>query len=183
MAPKASKITLSLIGMPGVGKSTAGVLLAKQLGMAFVDTDLLIQTREDQRLEQIIAQSGSAGFCRIEEAVVLTLKRKHQVVATGGSVIYSTKAMQHLHAIGLAIFLDIELVALKNRLTDLDRRGVVRAPGQSIEMLYAQRRPLYRRQADLRVDCTGLWPDQVVSAIMDQLRGRADVSSILQLPG
>jgi shikimate kinase len=172
------KISLSLIGMPGVGKSTVGVLLAKQLGMAFVDTDLLIQTRQGKRLAQIIEEDGSDGFCRIEEQVVLTLERDFQVIATGGSVVYSAEAMRHLHAMVWVVFLDIELDSLKKRLKDLDRRGVIRAPGQSIDKLYAERLPLYQRQADLRVDCTALWPDQAVRAVLVQLQGQAGFSSV-----
>lgn len=169
-----SRINLSLIGMPGVGKSTVGVLLAKHLAMAFVDTDLIIQTSQARRLEQIIAENGREEFCRIEEEAILTLKRDFQVVATGGSVVYSTRAMRHLHAIGPVIFLDIELKSLKQRLANLDSRGVIRAPGVSIDALFAQRLPLYQSQADLRVDCSALLPDQVVMAILDQLQGRAD---------
>lgn len=165
--PRPSNI--ALIGMPGVGKSTVGVLLAKNLAMGFVDTDLLIQTQCKQRLRDIIQSEGTDGFRRIEEAVILAMTPQNQLIATGGSVVYSKRAMDHLRADSIVIFLEISVLELKRRFDDLDNRGVLRAPGQTLEMLFFERDPLYRRYADLTIVCDDLRPDQVVSAIKSSL--------------
>ncbi len=155
-----------LIGMPGAGKSTVGVLLAKRLGLAFLDTDILIQTKEGRRLQDIIKTHKLEGFRRMEEAHLLTVPPDSGVVATGGSAVYSDKAMAHLKSLGPAVYLEIELVPLKDRLGNLDARGVLRMPGQTIDMLYRERIPLYERHADIIVSTTGMTPDQAVSTIM-----------------
>lgn len=155
-----------LIGMPGVGKSTVGVLLAKRLGFAFLDTDLIIQTGESRRLATIIADEGDAGFRRVEEGWVCAVRGRRQVIATGGSVVYSAVAMAHLQNDGLILFLHIGLGPLTQRLGDLDARGVIRPPGTGIDGLYAERVPLYQKYADIVVDTDGLTPDQVVGEIM-----------------
>ena len=157
---------LTLIGMPGAGKSTVGVLLAKRIGYAFVDTDLLIQTGEDRYLQQIIQKQGMEGFCDLEAGYIMNLKIRRTVVATGGSVIYRPHAMAHLQSLGHLIFLDIELETLRQRLGDLDARGVVVAPGQTIESLYAERHPLYCQYGQLRLGCTGCTPEQMVNRII-----------------
>ncbi len=154
-----------LIGMPAVGKSTIGVLLAKRLGLAFVDTDLLIQTGEGARLEQIIAKIGLETFCDLESRYVQSLNIERTVIATGGSVIYRAQAMAHLQTLGRVFFLDIRLAPLIERLNSLDTRGVVYLPGQTIEMLYTERRPLYQRYAHTTIQCTGCAPDQVARKI------------------
>ena len=158
-----------LIGMPGAGKSTVGVLLAKQLGVAFLDTDILIQTGEGCYLQEIIANHGLDGFRRLEERYLLTVKSDCGVVATGGSAVYSDKAIAHLKSRGPAVYLQIGLALLKNRLGNLDERGVLRMPGQTIDMLYRQRTPLYRQYADIIVSTAGITPDQVVAAILKHL--------------
>ena len=158
-----------LIGMPGAGKSTVGVLLAKRLGLSFLDTDILIQTKEGCRLQDIITTHKLEGFRRIEENHLLTIPSDSGVVATGGSVVYSDKAMAHLKSLGPAVYLEIELVPLKNRLGNLDARGVLRMPGQTIDMLYRERIPLYQHHADIVVSTTGMTPDQAVSAIIKTL--------------
>jgi shikimate kinase len=158
-----------LIGMPGVGKSTVGVLLAKRLGFAFVDTDILIQVREGRSLQAIIQAHGAEEFCRIEERHILALALQAHVVAPGGSVVYRPKAMEHLKVRGTAVHLELDLEHLKRRLGDVDARGVVIAPGQTVDTLYAERRPLYRRYADVTVATDGLTPDQVVGRILAAL--------------
>jgi shikimate kinase len=157
---------LILIGMPAVGKSTAGVLLAKCMGYAFVDTDLLIQTGEQARLEQIIAKIGLEPFCDLEARYILSLAVRRTVIATGGSVIYRRQAMVHLQALGKVLFLDIALAPLIERLNSPDARGVVHLPGQTIDMLYCQRRPLYLQYAHKTIDCTHCTPEQVVGKIV-----------------
>jgi len=155
--------------MPGAGKSTAGVLLAKRLGFAFIDTDIYIQVRERRSLQELIRAYGSDEFCRIEEAHILTLAVESHVIAPGGSVVYRPNAMGHLKANGIAIYLDIAVEHLKRRLDDVDARGVVIGPGQTIESLYAERRPLYLKYADATVATDGLTPDQVVGRVLDAI--------------
>jgi shikimate kinase len=157
---------LILIGMPAVGKSTIGVLLAKYMGFAFVDTDLLIQTGEKARLEQIIATVGPESFCDLEARYILSLSAERTVIATGGSVIYRRPAMVHLQTLGNIYFLDIEPAPLIQRLNSPDARGVVFLPGRDIEMLFSERRPLYQQYAHVTVDCTHCTPEQVVGKIL-----------------
>jgi shikimate kinase len=160
---------LILIGMPAAGKSTVGVLLAKQLGVAFVDTDILIQTGEGCLLQEIISRQGIAGFRTIEENVLLQVSADCGVVATGGSAVYSRKAMSHLRSLGPVVYLRIDLAALKERLGCLDERGVLRTPGQTIDRLYAERSPLYEKYAEITVSTTNVTPDRVVTAVLRQL--------------
>jgi len=159
-----------LIGMPGVGKSTLGVLLAKRLGMAFVDTDILIQVREGRSLQAILKAHGAEEFCRIEENHILSLALAGHVIAPGGSVVYSPRAMAHLKANAITVHLDIAVERLKRRLDDVDARGVVIAPGQTIEGLFAERRPLYLRYADATLATDGLLPDLVMQQILNALK-------------
>jgi shikimate kinase len=157
---------LILIGMPGCGKSTLGVLLAKALSRNFVDTDLLIQSTECRRLQEIIEDIGMAAFRTMEERYVLTLDCAGCVIATGGSVVYSEAAMEHLKSRGTAVFIDLPLETIRTRVEDMDSRGVVRAPGQSLDELYAERLPLYRRFADVTVAAEGLTHEQAVQRIL-----------------
>ena len=129
----------------------------------------MIQTGEDRYLQEIIREEGLAGFRRIEERYLLTVAADCGVVATGGSAVYSDAAMAHLKSVGTVVYLKIGLTPLKNRLGNLDARGVLRLPGQTIEMLYRERCPLYERHADLIVSTAGVTPDQVVSAVMRQV--------------
>ncbi len=160
-----------LIGMPGVGKSTVGVLLAKRLGLDFLDSDVYIQTREGRRLWEIIQQESHAGFCGIEERHVLSLSPFGCVIATGGSVVYSERAMAHLGSASSIVHLDLAPDLLQQRIESMDARGVVRAPGQTVADLYRERNPLYCRYENFRVDCGGLAPDEVVAAIVERLPG------------
>jgi len=155
-----------MIGMPGVGKSTIGVLLAKQLRYSFLDTDLLIQSTEGKILQQLIQKHGISGFCELEERYIQSVAVDSHVVATGGSVVYGEGAMRHLKANGIVVHLDLSLDRLTRRLDDLDARGVAIAPGRDLSDLYAERQPLYKKYADLTVATDGLTPDAVVSHIM-----------------
>jgi shikimate kinase len=159
-----------LIGMPGAGKSTVGVLLAKVLSMEFVDTDVCIQARERRRLQDIIDGDGLDVFRRIEARQILELTCRHHVIATGGSVVYDEAAMRHLAQYGVIVYLDLPLEQLKGRLRNLPTRGVVMLAGQSLESLYAERQPLYSRYARVTVDCAGLTHEQVVDRICIQLQ-------------
>lgn len=140
-----------LIGMPASGKSTVGVILAKLLGYDFIDTDLLIQREAGLRLSEIIKSEGLAGFLAAEERACLSLEADRSVIATGGSVIYSAAGMAHLRSIGTVVYLEVGFDALRLRLHDIRGRGVALRPGQTLEDLYAERTPLYRRYADLTV--------------------------------
>jgi len=160
---------LALIGMPGAGKSTLGVLLAKRTTRSFLDTDLLIQQAEGAPLQEIIDKRGVEFFRRVEERTVLGLNCPNAVVATGGSVVYSEVAMEHLGRLSRRVYLDVPLAELDRRLGNLDKRGVIRDPGQDLEDLLAERRPLYERWADIRVDCEGLDHDGVVGAVIRAL--------------
>ena len=158
-----------LIGMPGVGKSTVGVLLAKRVGYSFIDTDIYIQTHEGKSLQELIRQHGTSGFCDIEAHYMASISVQAHVLATGGSVIYRPKAMRHFKTNGVVVHLDIELDRLKKRLDDLGARGVVIAPGLTLDALYAERRPLYAKYADVTVRTDGLTPDQVVQELSEIL--------------
>ncbi len=164
-----------LIGMPGVGKSTVGVLLAKLIGFAFIDTDIYIQTQEGKSLQALIREHGTEGFCDLEARHMCSIAVSRHVLATGGSVVYRQAAMAHFKSAGRVIHLDLELDRLKKRLDDIQARGVVIAPGLTLEALYNERQPLYRKYADLKVKTDGLTPDQVVLEIFAQLKIRAEL--------
>lgn len=156
-----------LIGMPGVGKSTVGVLLAKQLKYSFLDTDIYIQSQAGKSLQELIQIHGAEGFCDVEERCILSLDVTSHVIAPGGSVVYRPRAMEHLGVNGVIIHLDLALDRLKKRLDDIDARGVVIAPDQKLEDLYAERQPLYARFADFTTVTNGLKPDHVVGKIIE----------------
>lgn len=160
-----------LVGMPAAGKSTLGVLLAKQLGYDYLDTDIHIQRREGQTLQAIIDGRGPEEFRRIEERVLLALDCRAHVIAPGGSAVYSERAMRHLKKNGVVIHLDLDPPRLIRRLDNLETRGIVMGPGQSIADLYAERRPLYLRYADLTVDCGDRAPHEVLKEIVARLSG------------
>jgi shikimate kinase len=157
---------MALVGMPGVGKSTVGVLLAKATGRLFIDTDIYIQAIEIRALKDIIDEIGLESFCRLEEEHILCIDAKNAVIATGGSVVYSPRLMQHLKDTSLVIHLDLDLDVIKARLGDLAARGVVIRKGQTLEELYAERMPLYRKYADIAIDCLGKNHQQVLADIV-----------------
>lgn len=146
------KNNIVLIGMPGVGKSTIGVILAKELGYQFVDSDLLIQKRERKLLRQIIARDGVDGFIAIENEVNASICAENSVIATGGSVVYGKEAMEHLKKIGTVVYLKLNYKSLEKRLGNLKGRGVVLRPGQDLRALYEERTVLYEKYADVVVD-------------------------------
>ena len=149
------KENIILTGMSGAGKSTLGVLLAKALGMDFVDTDILIQQREKRLLQEIIDADGIETFLKIEETIVSGLSAQRSVVATGGSVVYSEKAMAALKQSGRIIFLNVPFDELQKRLGNITTRGIVIRKGESLRGVYDERLPLYRKYAELTVDCSG----------------------------
>lgn len=167
------KDNVILIGMPASGKSTAGVLLAKALGLGFVDSDLLIQSREGALLCDIIARRGAEQFLRIEEEVNASLVVRRCVIATGGSVIYGDRAMRHLRGMGTVVYLKLGEPALEKRLKNIFRRGVVmRRQGETVAELYAERAPLYEKYADITVNCEGQTVEETVRAVAEALEAR-----------
>ena len=141
-----------LVGMPGSGKSTIGVVLAKVLGYEFLDSDLVIQKQEKRKLSEIIAKEGTEGFLSIENEVIKNLNVDQTVIATGGSAIYGAEGMEHLKEIGTVIYLKIDYEPLCRRLGNLKARGVVLKSGQTFQQLYDERVPLYEKYADVVID-------------------------------
>ena len=161
------KDNIVLIGMPGVGKSTIGVVLAKVLGYQFVDADLLIQREEGKLLHEIIEEAGTEGFIAVENRVNSKISASHSIIATGGSVVYGTEAMTHLKEIGTVIYLKLPYEELAARLTDIRGRGVVLREGQTLRDLYEERAPLYEKYADLTVEERGLNVEQTIDKILE----------------
>ena len=148
---KGNKDNIILIGMPGVGKSTIGVVLAKVMGYQFVESDLVIQEQTGRLLKDIIAEEGIDKFVQIENDVNKSLNIHKSIIATGGSVVYGKEAMEHLSQIGTVVYLELELSALTKRLVSLEKRGVVLKEGQTLKSLYNERIPLYHKYADIIV--------------------------------
>ena len=156
--------------MAGAGKSTVGPLLAQALQISFVDTDDLIAASRKASLQQVLDSLGQAEFQALEEEVLLSINLRDHVIATGGSVIYSRAGMEHLRQIAAIIWLDVELAVLEKRVNNLDSRGLVNPDGMSFAELYQQRQGLYRQFADLRINCTGHTPREIVEKIAGQFR-------------
>ncbi|MCQ2458744.1 MAG: shikimate kinase [Ruminococcus sp.] len=163
------KNNIVLIGMPGVGKSTVGVILAKILGYRFVDTDIVIQENENKLLKDIISEKGIDGFIGTENKVVKKLKADKSVIATGGSVVYGEEAMKHLCEIGTVIYLKLDYNKLKYRLGNIKNRGVVIRKGQKLSDLYSERCPLYEKYADIIIDENGKNIEKTVNNITQAL--------------
>jgi shikimate kinase len=157
-----------LIGMPGCGKSTMGVVLAKVLGYHFIDADLLIQERENRLLSEIIEEEGPEAFNRIENEVNASIRAERTVIATGGSVVYGNEAMMHLREIGVVIYLRLPLDELRIRLGDLAERGISMKEGQTLEDLYRERTPLYEKYAHLILDVEGLTIRETVMLVREK---------------
>jgi len=160
---------LILIGMPGSGKSTVGVILAKALTRPYLDSDILIQMRENRSLQQIIDQNGYMALRDIEEDVLLGIDCENHVIATGGSAAYSDRAMTHLKRNGVVIFLDASLDTLKNRIHNYETRGLAKRPDQSFMDLFRERFELYTKYADIAIDSNHRTQDQVCDDIYNQL--------------
>ena len=161
-----------LIGMPGSGKSTVGVVLAKLLGLHFCDTDLVLQQHCGKKLQEIIRTEGDAAFFRHEEEVLSTLTCENTVIATGGSAVYSDRAMRHLKESGKCVYLKVEADEIERRLANFSDRGVVIADGMTLADLYAERRPLYEKYADLTVSAEGETVWDTARRIAEQLHAR-----------
>lgn len=155
-----------LIGMPGAGKSTLGVVLAKAIGYNFIDSDLLIQEREGKLLADILEEVGTWGFNKIEEEINASINVTHTVIATGGSVIYGPKAMEHLRKIGTVVYIKLPLKTIIKRIGNFEKRGIAIEEGQTIEDLYNERVPLYEKYAHVTVETQGM----ELSKSMDVIR-------------
>ena len=169
------KDNIVLIGMPGAGKSTVGVVLAKQLGYSFLDSDLVIQERHGKLLRELIAEHGVEGFWQIENDVNASLDGHRKVISTGGSAIYGEGAMKHLRQIGMVVYLQLSCEELAERLGDLNARGVTLQPGQNLESLYEERVPLYEKYAHITIACDGKYLRDVVREIADKIKDFPEV--------
>lgn len=159
-----------LIGMPGAGKSTAGVVLAKVLGYRFVDADLLIQQEENRLLHEIIQEEGTERFLAIEERVNAGIRAEKSVIATGGSVVYGAGAMEHLRSIGTIVYLKLSFEILEKRLHNIKGRGVVLKEGQSLRDLYEERAPLYEKYADITIEEENCGVEETITLIVQALK-------------
>lgn len=161
------KKNIVLIGMPGVGKSTVGVVLAKVTGYRFVDADLVIQEKEGKLLCEIIDEVGAEGFIEVENRINSQIEAEHAIIATGGSVVYGAEAMAHLKEIGTILYLKLPYEELERRLCDIKGRGVVLKEGQTLRDLYEERVPLYEKYADVIVEETNLNVEQTIEKILE----------------
>lgn len=158
-----------LIGMPGSGKSTVGVVLAKNMGLSFLDSDLLIQKAYGRLLHEIIKERGVEGFWQAENDINAAIEAENSVIATGGSVIYGSEAMEHLKKIGTVIYLKLSCEELAERLGDLNERGVTLKEGQDLQGLYRERIPYYEKYADITIDCEHKVIREIVSEIKEAI--------------
>jgi shikimate kinase len=157
-----------LIGMPACGKSTVGVILAKTMGKDFCDTDLVLQKMLGKTLQQEIDGEGLSAFLKQEEKAVLSVDVHNSVIATGGSVVFSDKAMKHLKKSGKAVYLSIPFEEIERRLINIKTRGVAKSKDESLYDVYKARVPLYEKYADIKIDCAGLSAEQTVEKILDE---------------
>jgi shikimate kinase len=157
-----------LIGMPGSGKSTVGIILAKMISWDFVDTDVIIQISQGRSLQDIVNMEGHMVLRQIEEDILLNLKCFNHVIATGGSAVYSHSAMKYLKSQGVIVFLDVDLPTLKSRIHNFETRGLAKHPDQTFADLFEERGNLYKNYADITIDCGNLKQEEVCSIIIDE---------------
>lgn len=165
------KRNIVLIGMPGVGKSTVGVVLAKSIGYGFLDSDLRIQEAYGKLLHELIAERGLSGFLAIENQVNAAIVEERYVIATGGSAVFGKEAMQHLAQTGIIIYLSASYASIAERLGDLRERGVVLEKNQTLAELYEQRKPLYEWYADHTIHCDSKSIRDIVGEIKAKVHG------------
>ena len=163
-----------LIGMPGCGKSTLGVLLAKSLMMDFVDTDLIMQNRAGKPLQQLVDELGTEGFSRMEEACIQSLALDNTVIATGGSVALEEGAMMHLAKTGPIVFIKLSYQTIESRLNNISTRGITLEKGQTLQNLYDYRQPFYERWGQIVVEADGQDIEQTVAALVTKLQAKED---------
>ncbi len=158
---------ITLIGMPGAGKSTVGVLLAKKIGADFTDTDLLIQKKHKKLLQQIVDELGFEAFVKDEGETIMTVSPEFSVIATGGSAVYNDEAMKYLKSISKVIYLKLSFESMMSRINNVATRGIVLKDGQSMETLFDERIPLYEKYADITIDCNGKNAEEVLTEILN----------------
>lgn len=158
-------MNITLIGMPGAGKSTVGVVLAKRIGMDFVDTDLIIQKEYNKTLSEIIDAKGIEGFKKVENDVISKLELDNTIIATGGSAVYGKEAMKHLRDISKVVYIELTEENIEDRLGDLNERGVVLEDGETLQELYDERIPLYKKYAHIIVNADDMVLREVVKNI------------------
>ena len=163
-------MNIILIGMPACGKSTVGVVLAKTIGKSFLDTDLLIQDREGDLLQNIVNRCGHDGFVSIEEEAIKSINAVNTVIATGGSVVYSPEAMKHLKKLGITIYIRLSFETIDDRLHNICSRGIAMEEGETLKDLYRKRIPLYEKYSDLTIDGEGLSVEQAVEEIIAKIQ-------------
>ncbi|MBE6742555.1 MAG: shikimate kinase [Ruminococcaceae bacterium] len=161
------KSNVVLIGMPGSGKSTCGVIAAKVLLKNFFDTDLLLQGLEHSRLQDLINSKGTEYFYEAEEKAVLSLNIEATVIATGGSVIYSEKAMEHLKKLGKIIYLHLDYETMLSRINNFTTRGIVVKNGETLLDMFNERLPLYEKYADEIIYCDENTVEETVKKIVE----------------
>lgn len=161
------KDNLIFIGMPAVGKSTVGIVVAKRLGMRFVDADLLIQEQEKKLLREIIAEVGEEGFLKIENQVNAEVQAENSVISPGGSVIYCEEAMRHYKEIGTIVYLKVSYQTIKRRIRNPKKRGVVLREGQSLRDLYNERVPYFEKYADITVCEDGCRIEETIENVIN----------------
>lgn len=159
-----------LIGMPGAGKSTVGIVLAKKLGYNFIDSDLVIQERENMLLHDIISKLGIDGFNRLENEINSTISPVKSIIATGGSAVYGDDAMAHFSRIGTIVYLSLPYEDIEQRLGDLNERGVTIKEGQTLIDLYNERLPLYQKYAHITIDCHNKMIRDIVNEISELIK-------------
>ncbi len=163
---KTNKKNIILIGMPGAGKSTIGVVLAKKAGKNFIDSDILIQEKMGMMLEEIIDNKGIDGFIETENIINQEIVVENSIIATGGSICYCKEALEHFRNIGTVIYLKLPYLTIKERLGDFSKRGVALREDQSLEELYAERVPLYEENATVTLECENKSLKEVVEEII-----------------
>lgn len=160
---------ITLIGMPGAGKSTIGVILAKTLLYDFTDTDLTIQKKTGKSLCALLEEKGTDGFLQLENDIICEESFKDCVIATGGSAVYGKEAMEKLRSISTVIFLDVDVEELEKRLSNIKTRGVAMKKGTTVRELYAERLPYYKKYADITLNCKNLSAEECVDRIVEKL--------------
>ncbi|MBQ8791233.1 MAG: shikimate kinase [Ruminiclostridium sp.] len=158
-----------LIGMPGAGKSTIGVLLAKSMGYNFLDTDLIIQSQQKKKLQQIIDEEGIDAFLKCEERALLSIDFDCTVVATGGSAIFSEKGMEHLKKEGVCVYLKVDEQELIRRLSNIKTRGIACRKGETVAEIIEERRAYYEKYADVTINCESATAEQMVERIIESI--------------
>ena len=164
------KSNITLIGMPGAGKSTVGIILAKIMSFGFIDTDVLIQINRQKSLQEIINESDYLNLRKIEEEEILKINIRNHVIATGGSAVYSERAMSHLQDISSIIFLEVEFEEISRRIHNFETRGIARADSQTFRELFDERQVIYKKYAGLTIDCNKLDQEEIAAAISSGLR-------------